>query len=557
MYDAVIVGSGAGGSAAAWSLSHAGLRVLVLEAGPRFDPFKDYSLHLPDWELHGFPTPAGSQGEYRFGAMQALDERWQDLRSWNHLHGRSVRGRHRQVGAYHHVRGVGGTTLKFSGEAHRLHPQAMQMQSRFQVGADWPLTYEELEPFYVEAENVLGVAGPLKDSQRTRSAALPLPAHELSYASQKVATGCKKLGLNWQANSLAILSRPYGDRPACNYCANCARGCPRTDKGSADVTFLHQAQATGRCEVLPEVTVTGLEAGPQDQLTALTYVNSEGETHRVGSALFVVAAGAVETPRLLLSSGSGQDSHGLANESGQVGRNFLETLYWSSHGLHAQPLGSHRGVPVDGICWDFNAPDSIPGVVGGVRFSITTAESRLNGPLAYATRVVPGWGRTHKQAMRDTFGKVLGVGAIGESLPNERSYIDMDPESVDANGIPLARIHSYLPDSELNRLRFMASKSRDILQASGVDRIFEESSSYDLFSSTHVFGTCRMGQSAATSVVDSNCRSHRWKNLYITDASVFPSSGGGESPSLTIQALAIRAARHMRAALARRDVSSS
>jgi choline dehydrogenase-like flavoprotein len=433
----------------------------------------------------------------------------------------------------------------------------MQMQSRFQVAADWPLSYQQLEPFYVAAENVLGVAGPGADQQRPRSAPLPLPAHALSFASQKVAAGCKKLGLGWQANTLAILSQPYDGRPACNYCGNCARGCPRTDKGTADITFLRQAQATGRCEVLPNTTVTGLATGPNDQITALTYIDAQGATQRASAALFVLAAGAVETPRLLLSSNSGPGSMGLANESGQVGKNFMETLFWSSHGLHPQQLGSHRGVPVDSICWDFNAPDSIPGVVGGARFSITTAEANLNGPLAYATRVVPGWGRKHKEAMRDSFGKVLGVGAIGESLPNARSYIDLDPDAVDNNGTPLARIHSHLPDTELKRLRFMAEKSRHILQASGIDRIFEESSSYDQFSSTHVFGTCRMGHSPEFSVVDSNCRSHRWKNLYITDASVFPSSGGGESPSLTIQALAIRAARHMRASLSRRDISRS
>ena len=181
-------------------------------------------------------------------------------------------------------------------------------------------------------------------------------------------------------------------------------------------------------------------------------------------------------------------------------------------------------------------------------------EMGVNGPIAYATRVVGGWGREHKQGMRETFGRALGVGGIGESLPNPRSFVDLDPEARDEHGLPLARIHSYLPDRELERLSFVAKTSREILRASGVERIIEEVGTYDQFNSTHVFGTCRMGADPQDSVVDAHCRSHRWKNLYITDASVFPSSGGGEAPSLTIQALAIRAADHMRESLMRRDI---
>jgi choline dehydrogenase-like flavoprotein len=145
--------------------------------------------------------------------------------------------------------------------------------------------------------------------------------------------------------------------------------------------------------------------------------------------------------------------------------------------------------------------------------------------------------------MRDQFGRVLAVGAIGESLPNARSYIDLDPEEKDGAGMPKARINSHLDDTELTRLRFMANKAREILHAAGASQLVEEYGTYDVFSSTHVFGTCRMGKEAAKSVVDSHCRSHRWRNLMVVDASVFPSSGGGEAPSLSIAALALRAAQ--------------
>ena len=147
--------------------------------------------------------------------------------------------------------------------------------------------------------------------------------------------------------------------------------------------------------------------------------------------------------------------------------------------------------------------------------------------------------------MRRLWGHGLHVGAIGESLPNRDSRIDLDPEARDGFAIPLARIASVHTESDVARLRFMARKSHELLAASGAERVYENYSSWDWFAATHVFGTCRMGDESANSVVDGFGRSHRWRNLWIADASVFPSSGGGEGPSLTIQALALRTAARM------------
>lgn len=264
--DVVIIGSGAGGGASAWALARHGVRVLVLEAGPFYDPAADYGLDKPHWEQSRFPHKARRQARYSFGPMQKLEDRWRHLRSWNRLSGPMNPTNQRIGGRYHHVRGVGGTTLHFTGEAHRLHPAAMKMYSRFGVAADWPLDYAELEPFYGEAERVVGVAGPPQDPIRLRSEPYPLPAHRLSYASAKIEAGCRKLGLHWVPNRVAALSAPYDGRPACNYCANCNRGCPITDKGSADVTFIRKALASGSCTVKADCQVTQVEAGPSDRV---------------------------------------------------------------------------------------------------------------------------------------------------------------------------------------------------------------------------------------------------------------------------------------------------
>ncbi len=553
-HDVVIVGSGAGGGAAAWALCNHNIRVLVLEAGPPYDPLKDYRLHRNDWEQTGFPFKPGSKGKQTFAPLQELEERWQGLRTWNHHYGQLVKGNRRTASAYHHVRGVGGSTLHFTGEAHRLHPAAMKMHSRFGVAADWPLDYAELEPWYCKAERLIGVSGPDTETVRSRSEPYPLPPHKLSYASQQLRRGCRKLGLTWDANSVASLSAPYDGRPACNYCANCNRGCPRLDKGSVDVTFMRKALDSGFCTLQPEATVTRVEPGPKDRVSAVHYVDAAGKSHKVSGRAVVVACGAVETPRLLLLSENRHAPDGLANETGLVGRNFMETLFWTSSGLHPERLGSHRGYPSDSICWNFNAPDAIPGVVGGCRFSPTTAEAGFVGPIKYAQRVAVGWGKSHKARLREIFGQVLSVGAIGENLPNPGSYVDLDPDEKDATGLPVARIHSQLGETELRRLEFMARTCREILAAAGVGSLFEEYGSYDTFSTTHVFGTCRMGNDPPQSVVDRDCRSHRWRNLFVMDASVFPSSGGGESPSLTIEALAIRAADNMAQLLKRREL---
>ena len=454
---------------------------------------------------------------------------------------------------YHHVRGVGGSTLHFAGEAHRLNPASMRMASRFGVGADWPITYQDLEPFYTAAEYQIGVAGST-DPQRPRSKSYPLPAHPHSYASQKLGAACAKLGMHWSHNSLAILSTPWQGRPGCNYCGQCARGCPRGDKGSVDITFVAQAIASGRCTVQAQCHVTEIIPGSDDHVASISWIDATGAKHNMKPRALVLACGAVQTPRLLLSNANAHAPNGLGNESGQVGRNFMETLAWTSSALHPESLGSHRGVPADGICWDYNAPDAVPDTPGGVRFSVGMAEMDLTGPINYARRVASGWGHAHRAAMRNSFGHALSVGAVGEFLPNAGTYIDLDPVARDAQGQAIARIHSRIDADALRRLNFMRGKSREILQAAGCGKPFEEFGTYDTFNATHVFGSCRMGSDPRNAVVDPHCRSHRWRNLFIVDASIFPSSGGGESPSLTIEALAIRAAAHLRNLLITRNL---
>lgn len=539
-HDAVVVGSGAGGAAAAFGLCDLGLRVLLLEAGPAFDPASDYPLTEPGWERRPFPVKPGSQGALTFGDLGTLSPDDEDLASWSaagfpwRLPPGSARP---PLGAgYSHVMGVGGSTLHFVGEAHRLHPAAFRPAAATGEGTDWPLTYDDLDPFYTRAEALVGIAG-TDDPARPRSAPLPLPPHPLSPGAIALGRAGARIGQDWQVNPRAALSAPYDDRPACNYCGQCSRGCPLGDKGSADVTFLRRAQATGRLTLLSGAMVTRLHPGPGGRIARITVARGR-MAEEVETPILILAAGAVQTPRLLLMSAGPDAPQGLANSSGQVGRHFMETLSWRATGLVPGLTGSHLGLPADAIWW---GPGEGAAAGAGFRLNHATAETGLNGPIGHVTRLIPGHGAALKAALRARFGTALSVGAVGQVVPDDRSRIDLDPAATDALGLPLPRLSSVLTPSSLSRLRAMRDAARAVLAEAGA-QLAEEAGSRDAFLATHVFGTARMGRDPATSVTGPDGRAHDHANLWIADASVFPGTGFGESPALTIMALALRTA---------------
>lgn len=539
--DAVVVGAGAGGAAAAWRLCAAGLRVLLLEAGPRFVPPRDYPLDSPGWERHAFPAPQGSHAEILYGDLGSCTSERTHLASFDAAHPPAPPARRKPVGeGYSHVLGVGGSTLHFVGEAHRMHPDSFALRSRTGAGVDWPLSYADLEPHYAAAEALIGVAGPSAAGARWRSSPYPLPAHPLSPAATRLAAAAGRLGWDWGANPHATLPEPWHDRPGCNYCGQCSRGCPLGDKGSADVTFIAAAEATGRLILRPGAPVLRLHPGPDGRIAALDYLHA-GKRVRQETPLLFLAGGAVQTPRLLLASATADLPRGIANSSGQVGRNFMETLHYTAAGLAPGLTLSDRGLPADAISWQFNAPDAVPGAPGGFRLSSSVQEVGLNGPIAHGTKLLSGYGAGFKARMRESFGSALAVSGIGAVIPDARSRVTLSPERRDANGLPLPVIHSVLTKGSLTLLTHIASAARRLLAEAGVPRPLMQQSAWDGFTATHVFGTCRMGADPATSVTDAYARCHDHPNLYITDASLFPGSGGGESPSLTIQALALRA----------------
>lgn len=543
--DICIIGSGAGGAVMAYSLSQAGFSVVVLEAGPRFDP-SQYPLSHTDWERQpkAFSSSVDTRRDrYTVGPPEPLHPQYRHLQSWADGQKASVEKTHRAPPKVHRVKGVGGCTLHYQGEAHRFSPHGFRSQSLFGYGEDWPIHYEDLAPYYEKMEKLLGVAGDANNPFKAARPPFPNPPHALSCASHRVKQGFDKLGLHLHPNSLAILSRPYDDRVPCNYCNGCSQGCMVGAKSSMDVSLLPKAEATGNTRIFPHSAAANIQVDGKGKATGVTFFDENKQENFVHAKVVVLSAGAMESPRLLLNSQSNAFPDGLVNRSGVVGRYFMETVIHSLTALFEEPIHSYKGLQIDARCWDFNRPDPQQPFQAGVVFGVSAF--RLIGPGAYTKYLLRGWGKRHKDQMREYFGNVLYLFAVGEHLPHQDNRVLLDPTVRDSFGIPVAQISTKLSNNELEMLSFMSKQGNAILGAAGAKKIIGEFSAYDQSSITQMSGTCRMGVDPQRSVVNGFCQSHDVPNVFIVDASCFVTEGGGDSPSLTIQAIALRAGDYL------------
>ncbi len=530
----------------AYALGKAGFSVVVLEAGRRFSA-ADYDTNEKTWETMSNPfVSAQERAEsylYRYSEPEELDPSYSHLRSKSSAHGFYNNSKKRKPPHIDRVKGVGGTTLRYQGEAHRFAPNSFRYRSAYGIAEDWPISYEDLEPYYEKIEHMLGVAGSNKNPFKAPRGPFPLPNHPLSCASMRVKTGFDKLGLHLLPNSLNILSKSRDGRPACNYCNGCYLGCKMRAKGSMDVTFIKKAESMPNVEVRPESVVSELTLSKKGSVNGVIYFDTAKVENRLNARLVVLSAGALESPRLLLNSKSALFPDGMSNSSGMVGKNFMETLTCAATALFEEQIHSYKGLQIDSRAWDYNEPKKMNSFQGGVVFGVTALD--LLGPLSYARLLASGWGGKHKDFMRKYFGHAVNVFAIGEHLPSEKNMITIDPQAVDYYRIPVAKVTSNLHDNDLRIIDFMVKKCRQIAEAAGAVEILREYSSYDLSAISHISGTCRMGTDPKKSVLSPFCRSHDIHNLFVVDSSCFVTEGGGDSPSLTIHAIALRTADYI------------
>lgn len=519
--DVVVVGCGAGGAVMAKELGEAGIRVVVLEAGPRYDPTRDYATDQPDFVKRAtkmfFEPPDPRQNLYTAGGAEGF--------------------------VFTRAKGVGGSTLAYQAQVPRFHESDFRVKSEDGVGEDWPLTYAELEPYYGKVEHELGVSGPMGREANPfdppRSAPFPNPPHDLSCASRLMQRGAAKLGWHWVQIPLAIPTRPWGGRPACIRAGVCGYGCRVRAKSSMDVTYVPKAEATRRVEIRSLCMVRKITMGTDGQATGVVYFDAEGTERELTARAVVLAGNAVETPRLLLLSASSSFPNGLANSSGSVGKYFMEHLSTAVTGHFRDPVDPWMGPPGGGYMQDFYATNGKQGFARGWQVMINQDWS---WPQAVAMNHV-GWGRAYKAKIKDLVGRSFELSACGEQLPDERNTVTLSTEVRDHRGIPAPHITSEHRENDRKMIAAFTPILQQLFSSAGAEEVLDPEN-HTPGTSAHYMGGCRMGKDPNRSVVNEWGRTHDVRNVYVADGSVFV-TGAGVNPSLTIAALATRTAEGM------------
>jgi choline dehydrogenase-like flavoprotein len=531
--DFVIVGSGSAGGILARELSVAGFTVVVLEQG-RYRTTSEFG-HDELAVMFNHEYTGGPQG----GDPQTF------------RHDETDEAKPADFPAALYARMVGGSSVHFSGNFWRLRP--VDFHERSLLGgiegadlADWPIDYEELEPWYTKVDWDIGVSGAPGPFDAPRSRPYPLPPMPVKSSGVLLEKGARKLGLHPQVAPVAILSQPFNGRAPCIHCGFCLGfGCETGAKSSTLVTMIPQAEATGRCEIRPLSTVHRLETGEDGRISEVLYYDADGREQSQRAKAVIVAANGAETPRLLLMSASARFPDGLANGSGYVGRNLMFNAHSATYGWFDEPLHDYKSVQCSRMVHDFYETDPARGFYGG---GAIDARPFLNAsPMLYALTGMPPdaprWGTGYKQALAHGFTRSMMLAAAATSLAMPSNNITLDPELNDRFGRPALRVTYRDHPDDLAMVTFLQDRAMEILDAAGAAKAWRVPVQAETVGA-HLLGTCRMGDDPATSVVDRFHRSHEVPNLFICDGSSMVTSGRGQ-PTMTIMALAFRAGHHI------------
>lgn len=504
--DAVIVGAGAAGGVLAKQLSEAGMRVVVLEAGPFRDPQHDFASD----EL----------------AMKALG--WEETRI---VDGADPL----QMGHNNSGRGVGGGTAHFTGVFLRFHENDFMTRTVDGVGEDWPIGYADLEPYYTQNEKEIAVSGPKYFPWGNFNGPYPYPEREpLSPNAYMFINGCDKLGIRHSVPPLAILSAPFEGRPPCINRGFCNQGCMPNAKFSTLIVHIPKAIREG-AEVLADCMVTQVLMGDDGRAKGVEFVHN-GQTYKQKAKLVILSAYAVETPRLLLNSANAQFPDGLANSSGWVGKALMTHSSHDVYGKFEQEIRLYKGTPVLATTQDFYSTDPNRDFARGY-----TLHAHGSRPVSFANGIAnseqgPIWGQKLRDTIMDynLYGRVT---MVGEVLPSEHNTVTLVQEK-DPYGLPRAKVTFTLGDNDRKLIRHAVDTMSSIIRAAG------GTVEYVVPDTAHLMGGCRMGHDPSKSVTNSYGQTHDIPNLFVCDASQFVTSGGG-NPTNTVMALALRTADYI------------
>ncbi|KQR17668.1 glucose-methanol-choline oxidoreductase [Cellulomonas sp. Leaf334] len=540
-YDAVVVGSGAGGGVAASVLTRAGLRVLLLERGEALSSEQVGNDHLRNFRIsrygHNVPPYLGDGG-VRVVVDPDGTERVEP--PWGPGYG-----------ALPYT--LGGGTRLYQGMAWRLTPEDFHLATTHGVPdgsslSDWPLTYADLEPFYTRAEQEIGVSGDgtAHHNQGARSAGYPMPPLPDNTEAQMLRRGAERLGLTTGPVPMLINSVPRSGRGRCVQCGECVGfACPSDAKNGPYNTVLPDAVGAG-CHLVTGARALEVRSDAAGRVTGVLVVDeATGERRTVSAAHVVLACAAVETARLLLASRSDAHPDGLGNHSDQVGRHLQGHVYVGGFGLFDDPVIDGPGPNVRIATCDY--VNRLPGAIGGG----VLANEVLKLPIAHWSGALPPetprWGLAGKHAMRDLYRRTSHVFGPVQEIPVPDLRVTLDHRHVDRHGMPVARLAGRQHPLTLVAAGLQSERALEWLDASGACRVWSTGPVWDGVSAgQHQAGTCRMGNDPATSVTDPFGRVHGHDNLWVMDGSVHVTNGGF-NPVLTILALAYRSAEHLAA----------
>lgn len=522
--DFVIVGSGAAGGIIAKELSTAGHSVVVLEQGPRLSESQfDHDEFGTFMQSKNGNSPATQPQTFRATPADKA-QKAQAL-----LYGRLV----------------GGSNAHFTANFWRLRP--IDFNEASVLGgvpgtalADWPITYEELEPYYTKAEWELGVSGEPGPFDPPRSRPYPMPPLPVKSSGVLLDKGAKALGYHSHPSPMAINSQFYNGRPACQHCGFCLYFmCEFRSKSTSMVTMLPVAEATGRCEIRPGSYVARVETDRQGRATGVSYFDAARRLLRQRARAVVLCANGAETPRLLLNSSSSQFPNGLANSSGVVGKHLMFNTYFGVNAQFEHPLNEFKSVQNSRIVLDFYETDPKRGFYGGGGIDGRFGKYPIIFALGGLPPGSPAWGEGFARSLAEQFPRTMFFGAHGTSLPLESNSVTIDPSLKDAWGLPCMQVTYKDHPDDLKCAEFLTARATDIAQAAGALKTWPEPV-VPQTQSVHLLGTCRMGNDPGRSVIDRYHRTHDVPNLFICDGSSLVTSSRGQ-PTETISALAFRA----------------
>jgi choline dehydrogenase-like flavoprotein len=528
--DALVIGAGPSGAIATSRLVDAGFNVVCLEQGD-WTRRTEFTGATKDWELaaqrnwHPNPNVRGRAADYPIDVSES------DVNPLMYS-------------------GVGGSTILYGAHWVRSLPSDFRVKTLDGVADDWPISYEDLQPYYEQMDQEFGVSGLGDDPTYPETAAPPLPPLPIGKIGLKAAEGMDKLGWHWWPAPNAIASRGYKGRDACVRRGTCQTGCPEGAKASADITHWPAAIEKG-ARLVTGARVAEITVDENGLANGAVYIDRDGVRHHQAADIVIVAANGVGTPRLLQMSTSAKFQNGLANSSGLVGRRLMMHPYAAVNGLYEDDLESWLGPAGQSIVsTQFYETDASRGFVRGAKWQVMPGGGPLGNRSGYGGKAeadggdnpLAGWGEDFHNQARKSFGRSFEWGIIAEDLPDAENRIVLSSDLFDADGLPAPKIIYKSSENTRKLLEFHVARAREAHIAAGAIETHETPLMRDC--GWHLLGTARMGDDPETSVVDSYGRSHDVPNLFIMDGSTFVTSSG-MNPTATITALAARAVDHL------------